>query len=306
MGSTRLKTAILIAGPTASGKSAVAMDVAERLNGVVINADAMQLYADLDVLTSRPSREDEARVPHRLFGCAPAGDAWSAGRWLEAAGREVSTAWQADKVPVIAGGTGLYFKVLEEGLSPIPAVPDEVRDHWRDRLRVEGANALHGELVRRASNDAGRIEPADGQRVVRALEVLDATGKTLADHFALARQGSVLANADVRRVALTPAREELYGCCDARFEVMLEHGAMDEVEKLVALDLAPDLPVMKAIGVQALASYLAGEVLMEDAVALAQKQTRNYAKRQMTWIRNQMSDWPKAEIPQQALEVLIR
>ena len=282
------------------------MDVAERLNGVVINADAMQLYADLDVLTSRPSRDDEARVPHRLFGCAPAGDAWSAGRWLGAASEEVSTAWQAGKVPVITGGTGLYFKVLEEGLSPIPAVPSDVRDHWRERLRVEGANALHGELARWAPDDAARIEPADGQRVVRALEVLDATGKSLADHFASARQDSVLANADVRRVALTPVREQLYGSCDARFEAMLEHGAMDEVEKLVALDLAPDLPVMKAIGVQALAAYLAGEALMKDAVALAQKQTRNYAKRQMTWIRNQMSDWPKAETPRQALEVLIR
>lgn len=300
-----MKTAILIAGPTASGKSAVAMDVAERLNGVVINADAMQLYADLDVLTSRPSRADEARVPHRLFGCAPAADAWSAGRWLEAANVEVSAAWRAGQVPVIAGGTGLYFKALEDGLSPISAVPGDVRDHWRERLRVEGANALHGELVRTAPEDAARIEPADGQRVVRALEVLDATGKSLADHFAAARQASVLASADVRRVALTPAREDLYRLCDARFEAMLERGAMDEVEKLVALNIAPDLPVMKAIGVKALAAYLAGEIPMEDAVALAQKQTRNYAKRQMTWIRNQMSDWAKAETPRQALEVLI-
>lgn len=301
-----MKTAILIAGPTASGKSAVAMDVAERLNGVVINADAMQVYAELDVLTSRPSRADEARVPHRLFGCAPAKDAWSAGRWLDAAGGEISAAWQADRVPVIAGGTGLYFKVLEEGLSPIPAVPGTIRDHWRGRLEREGAGVLHGELAQTAPDDAARIEPADGQRVVRALEVLDATGTSLSDHFATARQASVLANADVRRVALMPPREELYGSCDARFEAMLDSGAMDEVERLVAQDLAPDLPAMKAIGVAALAAHLAGKVQLDDAIAQAQKQTRNYAKRQMTWIRNQMADWPKVETPRQALGVLLR
>ena len=211
MGNTRLKTAILIAGPTASGKSAVAMDVAERLNGVVINADAMQLYTDLDVLTSRPSRADEARVPHRLFGCVRASEAWSAARWLEAASAEVSAAWQAGKVPVIAGGTGLYFKVLEEGLSPVPAVPGDIRDHWRERLQREGPLVLHAELARTAADDAARIKPADGQRIVRALEVLQATSIPLGDHFAAARQASVLADADVQRVALTPPREELTG-----------------------------------------------------------------------------------------------
>lgn len=306
MGNTRLKSAILIAGPTASGKSAVAIDVAERLNGVVINADAMQVYAELDVLTSRPSRADEARVPHRLFGRAPAGEAWSAGRWLEAASREISAAWHAGKVPVIAGGTGLYFKVLEEGLSPVPAVPGDVRDRWRERLQREGPHVLHAELAQAAADDAARIKPADGQRIVRALEVLEVTGIPLGEHFAEARQASVLADAEVRRVALTPPREELYRSCDARFEAMLERGAMGEVERLLALDLAPDLPAMKAIGVQALAAHLAGDALMEDAVGLAQKQTRNYAKRQMTWIRNQMAGWPKVETPQQAIEVLLK
>ncbi|MEO1160686.1 MAG: tRNA (adenosine(37)-N6)-dimethylallyltransferase MiaA, partial [Pseudomonadota bacterium] len=249
MGNTRLETAILIAGPTASGKSAVAMDVAERLNGVVINADAMQVYGELDVLTSRPPRADEARVPHRLFGTVPARETWSAGRWLDAASAEISAAWQDGKVPVIAGGTGLYFKVLEEGLSPVPAVPDDVRDHWRERLQREGACVLHAELARTAADDAARIEPADGQRIVRALEVLQATGKPLGDHFAAARQTSVLANAEVRRVALTPPREDLYRSCDARFEVMLDRGAVGEVERLLTLGLAADLPAMKAIGV---------------------------------------------------------
>lgn len=305
MGNTRLKSAILIAGPTASGKSAVAMDVAERLNGVVINADAMQVYAELDLLTSRPSRADEARIPHRLFGCACADQVWSAARWLDAAKTEISLTWQAGKVPVIAGGTGLYFKVLEEGLSPIPVVPDDVRDYWRQRLQQEGPRVLHAELARTAADDAARIKPADGQRIVRALEVLQATGKPLGDHFAAARQASVLVDADVRRVALMPPREELYRSCDMRFEAMLDGGAMGEVERLLALGLAQDLPAMKAIGVSALAGYLADEVSLKDAVGLAQKQTRNYAKRQMTWIRNQMTDWPKVETPQQAIEVLL-
>ena len=306
MGNTRLKSAILIAGPTASGKSAVAMDVAERLNGVVINADAMQVYAELDVLTSRPSRTDEARVAHRLFGCAPAGDAWSAGRWLEAANEEISLAWQAGKVPVFAGGTGLYFKVLEEGLSPIPAVSDKIRDYWRGRLQQEGPRVLHAELARIAAEDAARLDPADGQRIVRALEVHQATGKPLGEHFAAARQASVLATAEVRRVALMPPREDLYRSCDARFDAMVECGAVGEVERLLALGLAPDLPVMKAIGVGALAGYIADELPLKDATDLAQKQTRNYAKRQMTWIRNQMANWPKAETRQQALEVLLK
>lgn len=306
MGNTRLKSAILIAGPTASGKSAVAMDVAERLNGVVINADAMQVYAELDVLTSRPSRTDEARVSHRLFGCAPAGDAWSAGRWLEAANAEISLAWQAGKVPVLAGGTGLYFKVLEEGLSPIPAVPENIRDYWRGRLQLEGPRVLHGELARIAADDAARIDAGDGQRIVRALEVHEATGKPLGDHFAAARQASVLATADVRRVALMPPREDLYRSCDARFDAMVDSGAVGEVERLLALGLAPDLPVMKAIGVGALAAFIADEMSLKDAVGLAQKQTRNYAKRQMTWIRNQMADWPTVETRRQALEVLLK
>ena len=304
MGNTRLKSAILIAGPTASGKSAVAMAVAERLGGVVINADAMQLYAELDVLTSRPSTADESTVPHRLFGCAPASQAWSAGRWLEAASKEIQSAWAQDTVPVVTGGTGLYFKVLEEGLSQISPVPANIRDHWRQRLQQEGPQTLHGELATTAPADAARIEEADGQRIVRALEVLDATGKPLGDHFAAIKQTSVLVKADVRRVALIPPRDELYSVCDARFEAMMSNGALQEVEQLMALHLNPELPAMKAIGVQALAAHLSGAATLEAATETAQKQTRNYAKRQMTWIRNQMAAWPKVETRQAAIEML--
>ena len=305
MGNTQLKTAILIAGPTASGKSSVAVAIAKRLNGVVINADAMQLYAELDVLTSRPSRADEASVAHRLFGCASAGEAWSAGRWLEAAAAEIEAAWNSGKVPVIAGGTGLYFKVLEEGLSPVPDVPGPIRDRWRQRLQHEGPHVLHAELAKAAAGDAARLKPSDSQRIARALEVLEATGKPLGDHFAAAKQASVLANAAVRRVALTPPRAELYQVCDARFIAMIERGAAREVQRLLALNLSPALPAMKAIGVQALAAHLRGETSLQDAIALAQRQTRNYAKRQMTWVRNQMTDWPKVETPHHAIEVLL-
>lgn len=304
MGNTRFKSAILIAGPTASGKSAVAIAVAERLGGVVINADAMQLYAELDVLTSRPSKADESTVPHRLFGCVPASEAWSAGRWLEAASKEIQSTWDQDRVPVVTGGTGLYFKVLEEGLSQISPVPANIRDHWRQRLQREGPQNLHGELAKTAPADAARIKEADGQRIVRALEVLDTTGKPLGEHFAAAKQASVLAKADVLRVALTPPREELYSICDARFETMMSKGALLEVEKLMALHLNPELPAMKAIGVQALAAHLAGAATLEDATELARRQTRNYAKRQMTWIRNQMAAWPKVETRQAAIEML--
>ncbi len=299
-----MKSAILIAGPTASGKSAVAMAVAERLGGAVINADAMQLYAELEVLTSRPSAADQRTVPHRLFGCVPASQAWSAGRWLEAASREIRSAWDQDTVPVVTGGTGLYFKVLEEGLSQISPVPASIRDHWRQRLQREGSQTLYGELAKSAPADAARIKESDGQRIVRALEVLEATGKPLGEHFAAAKQTSILEQSDVRRVALMPPREELYSVCDARFEAMVSYGALQEVEKLMALRLNPELPAMKAIGVQALAAHLAGAMTLEAAVATAQRQTRNYAKRQMTWIRNQMAAWPMVETRQAAIEML--
>ena len=302
MGNTQSKRAIFIAGPTASGKSAVAIAVADSLNGVVINADSMQLYAELRVLTSRPSAFDEACVPHRLYGCVRASEVWSAGKWLEAAGAEIDAAWAAGKVPVIAGGTGLYFKALEQGLSPVPEVPAKVREHWRQRLKAEGPVILHGELD---PADAARLKPGDSQRIVRALEVQKATGRSLTEHFAMAGEASVLAGVDVGRVALTPPRAELYNVCDMRFETMMARGGLDEVERLVALKLNPDLPAMKAIGVQPLGAYLKGDMSMEDAVALAQRQTRNYAKRQMTWIRNQMSVWPTAETRHQATEVLL-
>ena len=299
------RIAVLIAGPTASGKSAVAMEVAEQMNGVIINADAMQLYKELEVLTSRPSTDDERRVPHRLFGCVAGAEAWSSGRWLTAARDAMETAWSKGQVPVVAGGTGLYFKVLEEGLSPVPAIPAEVRLHWRARMEAEGPAALHAELARRAPDDAARLDRQDSQRIVRALEVVDATGSPLSEHFGKARDGAVLAGAAVRRAVMMPPREELYAACDARFEAMLARGAVEEVRALLDAGLAADLPVMKAIGVKPLAALLAGEMTEAEAIALTQRQTRNYAKRQMTWIRNQMNAWPVFEHRDRAIRALL-
>ncbi len=305
MGQSQTKTVVLIAGPTASGKSAVAMAVAEGLKGIIINADAMQLYSELKVLTSRPSAADEAAYPHKLYGCVPAREVWSAGRWLQAANEEIKAAWDAGAVPVVVGGTGLYFKVLEQGLSPVPTVPDDIRERWRNRLVSDGAHALHAELKAVEPLEAERLNPGDSQRVVRALEVLEATGKPLSAHFSSARAQSVLAGATVRRVALLPPREELYGVIDVRFETMMARGALDEVKALLSLSLPRDVPAMKAIGVEALEAYLNERATLPDAVAMAQRQTRNYAKRQMTWIRNQMADWPRVERLETAKQVVL-
>ena len=299
------RTAVLIAGPTASGKSAVALKVACELGGVIINADAMQLYAELRVLTSRPTEGDERSAPHRLYGTAPGREVWSAGRWLAAARQEMEAAWAQGKVPVVTGGTGLYFKALEEGLSHVPPIPQGVRVRWRERLKAEGAPALHAELARLAPEDAARLEPGDSQRIVRCLEVLEVTGKPLSAHFRAAKEASVLKGVNVRRVAIMPPRDELYAVIDARFETMLAMGAVNEVKALLALKLPKDVPVMKAIGVKPLSDLLAGELSPEQAVALAQRQSRNYAKRQMTWIRNQMTDWPVVEKRTHAIEVLL-
>jgi len=305
MNSSRNKTAVLIAGPTASGKSAVAIKVARELDGVIINADAMQLYDGLRVLTSRPTEAEERASPHRLYGAVPPGDVWSAGRWLAAARQEIEAAWAQGKVPVVTGGTGLYFKALEEGLSHVPPVPQDIRDRWRERLRAEGAPALHAELARLAPEDAARLEPGDSQRIVRCLEVIETTGKPLSAYFRAAKEASVLKGVDVRRVAIVPPRDELYAVIDARFEGMMAVGAVKEVEALLALKLPEDVPVRKAIGVKPLADMLAGELTIVQAVELAKRQSRNYAKRQMTWIRNQMADWPVAKKRNQAIEVLL-
>jgi tRNA dimethylallyltransferase len=276
----------LIAGPTASGKSALALRLAQEIGGEIVNADSMQLYRDLRVLTARPSEEEEARAPHHLFGVVDAADGWSVGRWLEATKAVLANV----KGPaILVGGTGLYFKALTEGLAEIPPVPASVRTAVEARFDADGEAAFREALAKVDPASAQRIAPGDRQRLVRAMEVSEATGKPLSDWQA-ETSGAV---GDWHAVVLEPARDVLYRRCDERLERMVEQGALEEVRALMARGLNPLLPAMKAVGVRELAGYLAGETTLPQALEAAQRETRRYAKRQMTWFRNQTPDWPR-------------
>ncbi|HUE44625.1 MAG TPA: tRNA (adenosine(37)-N6)-dimethylallyltransferase MiaA [Aestuariivirgaceae bacterium] len=282
------RRAILIAGPTASGKSAAALDLAQALGGVIVNADAMQVYAEIKVLSARPGPEEQRLAPHRLFGHVPARQAYSVSRWLADARGAIGETWGKGRAAIVVGGTGLYFRSLDQGLAEVPDVPAKIRAKWRRALAERGSEALHEELSIRAPEEGRRLRPSDGQRIARALEVLEATGEPLAVHHARGAATSPLAGAAVTRIAIIPERAALYRRCDARFVQMMERGALDEVKRLLALDLDPALPAMRAIGVQALARHLTGEIDCDEAVRIAQRETRNYAKRQLTWLRHQM------------------
>ncbi|WP_416796982.1 tRNA (adenosine(37)-N6)-dimethylallyltransferase MiaA [Ciceribacter azotifigens] len=281
--------AILITGPTASGKSALALALAKRHGGVVVNADSMQVYDTLRLLTARPSEEEMEGVPHHLYGHVSAGAAYSTGDWL----REVSELLRRLKaegtLPVIVGGTGLYFKALTGGLSDMPPVPAEIREDLRRRLAEEGTAALHASLERDDPATAARLNPQDGQRILRALEVVTATGRSISEFQGKA--GPVIVDpARAQKLIVLPERDVLYARIDRRFATMLESGAVEEVEALLALDLPPEMPVMKAIGVSQIVAMLKGEMSREEVTEKASAATRQYAKRQMTWFRNQMDE----------------
>ena len=282
--------AILIAGPTASGKSGAGLELAASFGGTIINADSMQVYRELRLLTARPSEADEARVPHRLYGTVSAADAYSVGRWLGDVARAMAEAQREGRLPILVGGTGLYFKALTEGLAPVPDIPAEIRSYWRERSDELGRDALHAELAARDPAMAARLGPADPQRIVRALEVIDATGVSLAE-WQGGNATPLLAPDDALRLVIAPEREPLYAAIDARFDRMIEHGALDEVRALLGLELDPGLPAMRAHGVRELAAYLSGALTREEAVAKAKTESRRYAKRQMTWLRRFMADW---------------
>jgi tRNA dimethylallyltransferase len=288
--------AVLIAGPTASGKSALALELAASARGVVINADSMQVYRDLRIITARPTRADEARVPHRLYGHVDAAVNFSAGAWVSDAARALEEAQGEGRLPVFIGGTGLYFKALTAGLSAVPPIPAEVREAVRTRLERNGVEALHAELARRDPRAAERLQVRDRTRIARALEVIEATGRSLLDWH---REGQppLLPKDSFRAVFLAPAREELYARIDARFDAMLGSGALKEVERLADRHLDPLLPAMKAHGVPALIRHLRGELSLEDAAGIGRADTRHYAKRQFTWFRHQLSEfeWVKPE-----------
>jgi tRNA dimethylallyltransferase len=284
------RSALLIAGPTASGKSALALALAERHRGTVINADSMQVYRDLRVITARPSAAEEERAPHRLYGHVDAAENYSVGRWCRDVRDALDEATRAGSLPILVGGTGLYFKALTQGLSAVPPTPPEVRTAVRARGEAEGAVTLHAELARRDPAMAARLKPADKMRICRALEVLEATGRSLADWH---RDGmpAVLDPDRALKIFLDVGRGELRRRIDGRFDDMLAAGALDEVHALVARNLDPLLPAMKAHGVPWLRRHLAGEISLAEAAEGAKMDTRRYTKRQVTWFRNQMPGW---------------
>ncbi|GEQ97872.1 tRNA dimethylallyltransferase [Iodidimonas gelatinilytica] len=289
-------SAVLIAGPTASGKSSLAVAIAQRHKGVVINADSMQVYKDLHLLSARPSESDQGGVPHKLFGVLDGAELCSAARWHDLAMAEVSRAWEQGCLPILVGGTGLYIRTLLEGLAPVPDIPDAVRDAVRSDMAARGPQALHEDLASLDPAMAQKLEPGDSQRIARALEVVRATGQSLSD-FQKTRIPGGLSEADkaghVLKLALMPERAMLYARTDQRFIEMMAQGALEEVRQLAQRGLDPALPVMKALGVPALVDYLAGSIDKATAIDLAQRQTRNYAKRQMTWLRTQCAGWQR-------------
>ena len=289
---------VLIAGPTASGKSALAMALAEHGGGVVINADSMQVYRDLQVLTARPSPADEAAVPHRLYGHVPAQQAYSVARWLDDVSAVIAEVEAAGKTAIITGGTGLYFKALLEGLSPVPQIPPEVRARWRqfahEHSMAGTPEALFQELQRRDPVMAARLAPTDRQRLTRALEVIDGTGRSLADWQTVPGRPR-LRKADCRCLVVLPPRDVLRARCDERFDRMIAQGALAEVRDLLALGLPDNTPVMRALGVGPLAAHLKGVNTLEEAVACAKADTRQYVKRQETWIRRNMISWRRID-----------
>ena len=282
--------AILIAGPTASGKSGLALSLAERVGGVVINADSMQVYRELRILTARPSLEDEQRAPHALYGFVSGAEAYSAGRYGVDAATAIAAARAAGQVPIIVGGTGLYFKVLLEGLSPVPAADPDVRAFWRAQAVARPAPELHAVLRQRDPETAARLMPTDPQRIVRALEVLESTGRSLAD-WQREPGKPVLSEAETVRLLVLPDREKHSAITDARFDAMLAAGASAEVRAVLALGLSNDLPIMRALGMAPLAAHVAAKLSLEEAVAVAKADTRKYAKRQLTWLRRNMISW---------------
>ena len=285
--------AVLIGGPTASGKSALALALADRLapeiQSVLINADSMQLYRDLRILTARPGPEDEARVPHRLYGVLPAADGCSAMHWREFALAEIRAAWASRRLPIVVGGTGLYLRALLDGLAPVPPIPQAARAAARALHTEIGGAAMHARLAARDPATAGRVGPGDSQRLIRAWEVIEGTGITLSEWQRRPADGTF--PGIWRGFVIDRPRAALYARIDARVEAMIAAGAVDEVRALTGLGPDPALPAMKAVGVAQLGAHLRGEIDLAQAVAETQKASRRLAKRQMTWFRHQAAGW---------------
>ncbi|MEZ5899434.1 MAG: tRNA (adenosine(37)-N6)-dimethylallyltransferase MiaA [Hyphomicrobiaceae bacterium] len=286
---------ILIAGATASGKSALAMTLARAVGGVVINADSMQVYRELRILTARPSPGDEAVCPHMLYGHVGADESYSVGRYVKDAALAVSQAIASGQRPILTGGTGLYFKALLEGLSPIPEVAEDVRAYWRTQAAALGAQRLHEILKERDPVMAARLDPSDAQRIVRALEVLDSSGQSLSHWQAL--PGTPVLGEAVK-LLVTRERDDLHARADQRFDTMMANGGLEEAQAVLELQLNPDLPAMRALGVAPLLTALRGEMQFPEAIFRAKAETRQYIKRQETWFRKNMMSWMRVSAQQ--------
>lgn len=281
----------LIAGPTASGKSRLALERARATGGAIVNADSQQLYADLRVLTARPSAAEERQAQHHLYGAVDAAEAWSVGRWTRAVMPLIDELASQGHPMLIVGGTGLYFTSLTKGLADIPDVPTEARDEAMGLYDTEGEAAFRLRLATFDPPAEAAIESGDRQRLTRAFAVARATGRSLSDWQA--GTSPLLRPGTYDRLVLEPERETLYAQCDARVLTMMQDGAVEEVRALIARDLDPALPAMKAVGVREIAAWLAGKATRAEAVDTLQQATRNYAKRQLTWFRNQCRDWAR-------------
>jgi tRNA dimethylallyltransferase len=288
---------ILIAGPTASGKSALALRLAEETRGVIINTDSMQVYDVLNLLTARPGPDDLKVAPHYLYGHVPPAIAYSTGRWFSDVERTLNRPELSEKTVIFAGGTGLYFRALLGGLSAVPEIPADVRAYWRQQDAEQGAEKLHAILGRKDPLAASSLRPTDSQRIVRALEVIDASGRSI---IAWQKEtGRPLINGEAaRKIVIAPDRQWLGERIATRFEMMMRGGAPDEVKVLLSLGLSAELPAMRAIGVREISEMLAGRLRIEEAAELATIATRQYAKRQTTWFRNQLGeDWERLPYP---------
>ncbi len=290
---------ILLAGPTASGKSALALALAEKFGGTIINADSMQVYRDLRLITARPRVEEERRMPHALYGHVDAAENYSVGAWRSEAAAELAMAERQSRAAIVVGGTGLYFNALTRGLTTMPPIPKQVRDDVRARLKSDGAAALHDELKRLDPHAAARLNRGDRARISRALEVMVATGRSIRDWHEDAKPDGPDSLRAVR-IFLSPERDELARRIGARFDAMIEAGAIEEVRALMARNLDPSLPAMKAHGVPWLIRQLRGEITLEQAVEGAKRDTRQYTKRQETWFRNQLPEFAWVD-PEKAL-----